>query len=204
MFPSASTRRLKSMLFCLLATMLAPFTRVVNHVNWRFRRPYSCSGPGIRQVSDQLEPGMVILTHRKYELTNLFIPGYWTHAAMVTEDRHIIQAVSKGVIIEQASEFFSRLDDFLLLRPAFCGPDAMQCAARHSRRYIGLRYNYRFLPSGTSCYCSELVYRAYTESASAGSLQSWNIDSFRPMLEGLPLSPHRFSWSGDFSQVMVG
>lgn len=108
---------------------------------------------------------MVILSHKKYELTNLFIRGYWTHAAIYITDNCVIEAISKGVVKNSFETFIRTLDDFIILKPKFCDYHTMREATEFLEKAVGYPYNFSFRSKQESYYCSELVYRAYSQTS---------------------------------------
>ncbi len=139
-----------------------PFSRIINRINWRFGRPYSCKNLNIEDIKNWLEPGMVILTHKKFECSSLFIPGYWTHTAMVVRQGQIIDATRKGVCISSFETFFSSVDDFVVLKPVFCGRKTIRKACKMASLLVGLPFSFDFRNTGSVFYCSGLVCWVYS------------------------------------------
>jgi uncharacterized protein YycO len=140
---------------------IAPFARVANKINWRIGRPYKSQFIALQPHIGKLAPGMIILSHKNYELTNWFISGYWTHIAVIASEEHIIEAVSKGVVKTQIDVFFSSIDDYIILEPAFCCRNTMAGAVKYMEKYIGYPYNFRFLQCDQSFTGIDLVCQAY-------------------------------------------
>jgi hypothetical protein len=169
--------------------MCYPFIRLGNKINWRAGRPYRCTGISIEPFRHRLKPGMVILVHKDYELTNFFIKGYWTHAGFVISDEFIVEAISKGVIKKSLDEFISRVDDFIILEPGFCDFTVMEKASEYVQMVIGYPYNFTFRSRYDSYYCSELVYRAYAHSDDRQSQHDNSRPAIREMRSGKILKP---------------
>jgi hypothetical protein len=151
---------------------ISPFARIANRINWRIGRPYKSNFGKIQHRIGSLSPGMIILSHKNYELTNWFISGYWTHIAVLASKDFVIEAVSKGVLKTPVDQFFSSVDDYIILEPAFCSRNTMLKAVGYMERYLGYPYNFYFLPSEQSFTCIDLVCRAY--SLSIGDEKSRN------------------------------
>jgi hypothetical protein len=156
---------------------ISPFARIANKINWRIGRPYKKSFDIIQPYIGELAPGMIILSHKDYELTNWFISGYWTHVSVIASEDEIIEAVGKGVIKTPIREFFSSIDDFIILEPAFCSRESMANAVKYMERYIGFPYNFFFLQSERSFTCIDLVYRAYSLSVKKRECDTLKIPS---------------------------
>jgi hypothetical protein len=143
---------------------ISPFARVANKINWRIGRPYKSCFDTIQPYMEKLAPGMIVLSHKDYELTNWFISGHWTHVSVIASEREIIEAVGQGVIKTPIRKFFSSVDDFMILEPTFCSRETMANAVKYMEKYIGYPYNFVFLQSEHAFTCIDLVYRAYSLS----------------------------------------
>ena len=88
---------------------ISPFAMLANKINWRFGRPYRRNYEFVKPHIQRFAPGMIILSHKDYELTNLFIGGYWTHVAIIVSQNEVIEAISKGVVKTNTKKFFSTL-----------------------------------------------------------------------------------------------
>lgn len=147
--------------------LISPFSMLANKISWRAGRPYRSTFDQVRPVIHCLEPGMVILSHKNYELTNVFINGYWTHVAMMGEG-FVIEAVSRGVIRTPVDRFFSSVDDWMILDPVFCPPCSRQNAVAFMEQYIGYPYNFAFMPRENAFTCIDLICKAYNLQARRG------------------------------------
>jgi hypothetical protein len=195
------TKANKAGLFFLLMKMISPLLRIFGRLNWRFGRPYRNSLIK-EEFLINVKPGMIVLTRKKYELTNLLIPGYWKHAALITGDLQVIHATGNGVTLEGLHEFISLTDDFLFLKPSFCNDPEMNMAAAYIKRFIGFPYNFLLVPTNDSCYCSQLVCKAYFEP---GIMKKYtkNVSKFFTDIFGdFPIPPQYFCDSEDFFRVI--
>jgi len=104
---------------------------------------------------------MIILSHKEFEFTNLFIKGYWKHSAIIIDNEILIEATSKGVELKKIDDFITAVDDYVVLRPTFCDASLMEETCRYVRRVVGYPYNYTFLHGKKAFYCSQLIYWAY-------------------------------------------
>ncbi|MEI6884988.1 MAG: YiiX/YebB-like N1pC/P60 family cysteine hydrolase [Bacteroidota bacterium] len=157
--------KIKRTVFHQILLLCNPFIRIANKVNWRFGRPYEGTPRSLEPFIGLLQPGMVILSHKKYELTNWFIRGYWTHAAIYINDKYVIEAISKGVVKKELKTFINTVDDFIILKPKFCDQAVMKEAVDFVETIVGYPYNFTFRSRKESFYCSELVYRAYSQTS---------------------------------------
>jgi hypothetical protein len=176
-----------------LILLLNPFIRLANKINWRFGRSYKCGRAHVDAIRPLLTSGMLVLTHKNYELTNLFISGYWTHAAMVTSADTVVEAISQGVVTKSAETFFATVDDFLILKPRFCSQESMRTAGDQAAEYVGYPYNYTFRPDEDSVYCSELIFRAYAKTPEWRRIDRTSAKGILEYNNGGILLPHSFS-----------
>jgi hypothetical protein len=64
------------------STMRASICRVLAPIRLGWRREPLITARQIADLEDYLEPGDIILTRDNLKLSALFIPGFWTHAAL--------------------------------------------------------------------------------------------------------------------------
>jgi histone H3/H4 len=129
-----------------------------------------------------LECGDVLVTRHEKALTNLFIPGYWPHAALYigtpAQRRSIgarhqpenerlgvdsicaLEALKDGAQLRPLSETLA-VDAFVVLRPRL-QPDSIARAVERAVAHEGKMYNFDFdFFSSDRLVCTEVVYRAY-------------------------------------------
>jgi uncharacterized protein YycO len=111
-----------------------------------------------------LPAGTVLLSRTDGEFGNLFIPGFWGHAAIYDGDRTVVEAVGAGVVETDLVEFLMKKDYVRALVPTFASREQMDAAYRRARTQKGKPYDYRFQTSDVSSwYCSELIQWAYVK-----------------------------------------
>jgi hypothetical protein len=134
------------------------------------------------EVAGLLRPGDVIVARHDRALSNLFLPGYWPHAALhvggpdaarslriqVDPDRaarwveplRILEARKDGVRL-RALEDTLAVDAFAVVRPALREPDVARAIA-NALLHEGKPYNFDFdFFTDERLVCTEVVYRAY-------------------------------------------
>lgn len=134
------------------------------------------------EIGKFLQPGDVIVTRHAKALTNLFIPGFWPHAAFyigrreqVTDagivmdsrvdalwsgDICIIESRKDGVRLRPLTDTLS-VDKFVVLRPNLDAGVVHQAIGR-SLQHQGKMYNFDFdFFNSDRVVCTELIYRAY-------------------------------------------
>jgi hypothetical protein len=135
-----------------------------------------------KSIGTFLQPGDVLVTRHAVALTNLFLPGFWPHAAFYigtpaqrvaagikvdtakealwTDDKCILEALKDGVRFRSLDETLA-VDVFVVLRPKL----AAETIARAIERAVlheGKEYNFDFdFFNSDRVVCTEVVYRAY-------------------------------------------
>lgn len=137
----------------------------------------------IRQsIGDFLRPGDIIVTRHATAVTNLFMPGFWPHAALYvgtpeqrdalgvsipedkvplwTDDRCTLEALKDGVRFRPVSDTLS-VDYFVALRPQLSS-DTIRRAIERGIAHEGKMYNFDFdFFSSDRLVCTEVIYRSY-------------------------------------------
>ena len=122
-----------------------------------------------RYFLKMLRPGDVLLTFASGELTNLCIPGFWSHACIYAGDEKVIEAVSDGVLVTDLIDATLSKDYVMIRRPNFATADQMSAAVAWARSKLGAEYDFFFNKKNQAFYCSELVWLAY-EAACGGDV----------------------------------
>jgi len=121
----------------------------------------------LESIAAFLQPGDVIITRHAKALTNLFMPGFWPHAAFYVGQREhrdagkcVLEARKDGVLFRPLHDTLS-VDAFVVLRPNL---DAESIAKAIERAFMheGKMYNFDFdFFNSDRVVCTELVYRSY-------------------------------------------
>jgi hypothetical protein len=133
-------------------------------------------------IGKLLEPGDVLVTRHAIALTNLFMPGFWPHAALYvgtpaerdalgvdvdadklelwTGDISTLEALKDGVRLRPLADTLS-VDSFVVLRPRL--PEiSIRHAIERGVVHEGKPYNFDFdFFSSDRLVCTEVVYRSY-------------------------------------------
>lgn len=133
------------------------------------------------EVSALLKPGDIIITRHDIALTNLFLPGFWPHAAFylgtevereslglnlddetrgkLAESKCVLEARKDGVLFRTLQDTFA-VDNFAVVRPALADTDLCRAIERVVR-HEGKLYNFDFdFFNSDRLVCTEVVYRA--------------------------------------------
>jgi len=134
------------------------------------------------QIGEMLRPGDVIVTRHEWALTNLFLPGYWPHAALYvgfeedrnrlsieidearrirwTDDRCVLEALKDGVLFRPLASTLA-VDAVAVIRPKLSVREIAEALSRVSA-HEGKGYNFDFdFFRSDRLVCTEVVYRAF-------------------------------------------
>jgi uncharacterized protein YycO len=150
-FRSASLSAMRSV--CLwIGNIHAPYARK-QIKSWHYR-----------DAKEVLKPGAVILTRTYGEATNVFIPSHFTHGLMYLGNNVAVEAVGSGVRRTDLIDAMMTKDEVVILNPLFCGPIAMEKAAKWAAEQIGKPYDFEFSEGNKAFYCFELIFEAYRQA----------------------------------------
>ncbi|MEM8682151.1 MAG: YiiX/YebB-like N1pC/P60 family cysteine hydrolase [Pseudomonadota bacterium] len=133
-------------------------------------------------IGDFLRPGDILITRHAVAVTNLFMPGFWPHAALYvgtpeqrselgvevpddkadlwTDNICTLEALKDGVRLRRLSDTLS-VDYFVVLRPGIPA-DGIRLAIERAIAHEGKMYNFDFdFFSSDRLVCTEVIYRAY-------------------------------------------
>lgn len=124
-----------------------------------------------------LLPGDVVVTRHDDALSNLFLPGFWPHAAFYVgsnsqreaigleatdlgDDIRFLEAKKDGVLLRPTDDTM-QVDAFVVLRPTFDQKIVGEAIAR-GLTHEGKLYDFSFnFTAANRLACTELVYRSY-------------------------------------------
>jgi len=137
----------------------------------------------LQEVAKVMQPGDVLITRHDDAMSNLFLPGFWPHAAFVigTEDQRqklgidsnlnasssqaedplcIVEAKKDGVLFRSLEETLY-VDAFTLFRPNFQSTEDQKQAVERAISHEGKLYDFEFdFTRADKLVCTEVVYRA--------------------------------------------
>lgn len=135
------------------------------------------------QLLKLMRPGDVIVTRHDDALSNLFLPGYWPHAALylgelpkpsevLPEHRSgevsgpcFLEAKKDGVRVRRADETFA-VDELLVMRPPLDDEQIGKLLEKACREHAGKPYDFLFdFRTADRLVCTEVVYRTYHGTA---------------------------------------
>jgi hypothetical protein len=135
-----------------------------------------------KDLAEILKPGDVLITRHDLVLTNLFLPGYWPHAALyigtpeqrdelgiqINADKAtrwqgdccVLEALKDGVRFRHLSETLN-VDHVVVLRPTLSN-DAIKQGIERVVLHEGKLYNFDFdFFNSEKLVCTEVIYRAF-------------------------------------------
>ena len=143
-----------------------------DRINEKFRR-------GLEKL---LRPGDVLVTRHDHTFTNLFLPGYWPHAALYigseadrrrmqieldperdarwTDDRRVLEALKDGVLFRPLEQTLA-VDAVAVIRPQLDTTElarAIERAVQHEGKLYD--FDFDFFRSDRLV-CTEVIYRAF-------------------------------------------
>jgi len=107
-------------------------------------------------------PGDVFITRHDDALSNLFLPGFWPHAALFAgwPEGDFLEARKDGVKWRPAADTLA-VDAFVILRPPLDG-QGIDAALARAVKHAGKPYDFVFdFRRSDRLACTEVVYRAY-------------------------------------------
>jgi uncharacterized protein YycO len=121
----------------------------------------------LESIGSFLQPGDVIITRHAKALTNLFMPGFWPHAALYVGPQEgrdpemcVLEARKDGVLFRPLHVTLS-VDAFVVLRPNL-NEESIGKAIARAFLHEGKMYNFDFdFFNSDRVVCTELIYRSY-------------------------------------------
>ena len=135
----------------------------------------------ITRIKPLLRAGDVVITRHDDAMSNLFLPGYWPHAALYigdtqerrelgvqlteveaprTEECHFLEAKKDGVLLRRIEETLN-VDAFMVLRPKLGQEHRAQALSRgltHEGKLYDFMFDFRV---ADRLACTEVIYRTY-------------------------------------------
>jgi len=139
----------------------------------------------LEEISELLKPGDILITRHDDAMSNLFLPGFWPHAALYigrSEEREflgfpaardnnvtVLEAKKDGVRFRELRETLS-VDAFLVLRPKV-SPEELRAALTRALSHEGKLYDFIFdFRKAERLACTEVVYRSFH------GIGSWRLE----------------------------
>ncbi len=126
--------------------------------------PKRVPGDPLEAIRAFLKPGDIIVTRHRDALTNLFLPGYWPHAALYVgqqpEGGTVVEAKKDGVLLRELDETL-KVDSFVVLR-ANADEQVTKEVVNRAISHVGKLFDFAFDFRQTDrLACTALVYRSW-------------------------------------------
>lgn len=152
--------RMKDFLRRQILKILFPLIKFIGKLHFPYTHKW-ITGKHYFDLRDSLKPGMVFLTRTRGEITNLFIPSFWTHAAIYVGNGYVVEAIGRGVSKTDIITFMLTKDYISVYTPKGGDPQQMNNAVVWACEKLNTPYDYFFEGSDKAFYCVELVLDSY-------------------------------------------
>ena len=124
----------------------------------------------VREIDRDLVVGDIFLSRENWHLTNLFIPGFYSHAAIYVGNGKLVEAVHGGVVEADMIDWVLGKDFIAQVRPLYVSGHDRERAAAMARKLIGNPYDFLFVydpdeKKNKAFYCSEVPYFCFRGTA---------------------------------------
>lgn len=125
----------------------------------KFHPPYAQTTVAeAEQVMKIMQDGDILLSREKWHFTNMFIKGFWSHAAIYGQGQ-VIEAVAPFVQVVDFRDWVIEKHFWCVLRP-IKGPKDGYMVYTDAKLLEGLAYDYLFSFGNKKWYCSEVCREA--------------------------------------------
>ena len=176
----------------------------------------------LAEIKPLLRAGDVLITRHDDAMSNLFLPGYWPHAALYigdaqerselgvqlsgagplrAEECHFLEAKKDGVLLRRIEETLN-VDAFMVLRPMLEQEQRAQALSRgltHEGKLYDFMFDFRV---ADRLACTEVIYRTYHGVGELDQAVSFELrrHSGRPCISAEDLIEQAIG-SGHFEKV---
>jgi len=149
---------------------------------------YGVKGEEVRDIINQIQPGDILIRGYKRYLDGYFIPGFFSHAAIVVNDNMIIHSMAEGVFKQDIINF-CRCDYMAILRFKKGIEVDTQQFCKNAENLLGAKYDFEFEDGDDEYYCTELVYQVCQPYL---KLQQKEIKMFKGLISKKSFTPDQF------------
>lgn len=151
-------------MFQILAIGGKTISELRNPMTGLIAMPKRVPGEPLEAIRKYLKPGDIIVTRHRDALTNVFLPGFWPHAALYVGDQpeggNVVEAKKDGVLLREIDETL-RVDAFVVLRAGADDGVLNEVVAR-AMSHVGKLFDFSFdFRQADRLACTALVYRSW-------------------------------------------
>ena len=126
--------------------------------------PKRVPGEPLEAVRTFMKPGDIIVTRHRDALTNVFLPGFWPHAALYVGEQaaggNVVEAKKDGVLLRELDETL-KVDSFVVLR-ADVNAEVLAEVVSRAMSHVGKLFDFSFnFRQADRLACTALVYRSW-------------------------------------------
>jgi uncharacterized protein YycO len=137
----------------------------------------------VETLLNLMQPGDILVSKTHQNLSNIFIPGFYKHAAIVSSYATIVEAVDPCVQEVIAKKWIEDHCYVVLLRDESLSPEQRWRLTTESKKFLKYPYDYQLWPGNKDLYCIELVRAAFIAAFGKNPIPSrkvWGVDTMYP------------------------
>lgn len=160
-------RLFKKIYFNVMTCLVAKFAKMTGGIHGPWTHKFM-SQDNVEDILEIIQPGDIILTHTRGELTTATIPGFWKHCEMYIGDNFVVGAVAPQVRKTRLENIIHKTDYVAVARLIDVTPEERIIMVDEVKKFIGVYYDLGmdFNKPDKVC-CSELMYNAVNKARTA-------------------------------------
>jgi uncharacterized protein YycO len=146
----------------MILKYITPISKFIGKIHSPFSERL-INGGDFYAITSIIKPGDIILSRTRYHLSNIFIPGYFKHSALITNKQDIIESTAEGVHLTSLYDFISTKDYIIIMRMEKIDDNIKKELVEIALKQLGKNYDYEFESDAKEFYCAELIYYSYLQ-----------------------------------------
>jgi hypothetical protein len=159
-----------------------PLTRVIGKVHIKCEK-HEITKEDIENIIRLVKPGDTIYSRNHLTLTNLFIPGWYKHAAMISSCGGVYEAVDPVCTETPLRTFLEHHCYVALMRDENLMPEETWRLTTAASKFLHWGYDYQLWLTNKKVYCIELLGLAYKKAFGFNPIpcrKVWGVDTMFP------------------------